>query len=158
MVLVVGLEFEFILPFNKNKWSLILEPTYLSFVADKTRDATKVSGGKLVAEVNYKSIEVPLGLRHYFFLNDNSKLFLNISYVFDMAMNSSIELKIADGVVLDEFKINSSNYLALGAGYKLNDKYSVELRYFTSKTLLGDYVFWNSDYKTMSLIVGYTFL
>ncbi len=154
----VGLEFEFILPFNKNKWSLILEPTYLSFVADKTRDDTKVSCGKLVAEVNYKSIEVPLGLRHYFFLNDNSKLFLNVSYVFDMAMNSSIELKRADGVVLDEFKINSSNYLALGAGYKLNDKYSVELRYFTSKTLLGDYVFWNSDYKTMSLIVGYTFL
>ena len=36
-------------------------------------------------------------------------------------MNSSIELKRADGVVLDEFKINSSNYLALGAGYKLND-------------------------------------
>ena len=154
----LGLEFEFILPFNKNKWAIILEPTYQSYVADQTKDAANVSGGKLMAEVAYKSIEIPFGLRHYFFLNDTSKLFLNISYVFDMAIDSSLELKRGDGVIIDDMKVNASNYLAVGAGYKLNDKYSVELRYFTNRTILGDYVFWHSDYKSMSLIFGYTFL
>ena len=154
----MGLEFEFILPFNKNKWAIILEPTYQSYVADQTKDAANVSGGKLMAEVDYKSIEIPFGLRHYFFLNDTSKLFLNISYVFDMAIDSSLELKRGDGVIIDDMKVNASNYLAIGAGYKLNDKYSVELRYFTNRTILGDYVFWHSDYKSMSLIFGYTFL
>ena len=154
----MGLEFEFILPFNKNKWAIILEPTYQSYVADQTKDAANVSGGKLMAEVAYKSIEIPFGLRHYFFLNDTSKLFLNISYVFDMAIDSSLELKRGDGVIIDDMKVNASNYLAIGAGYKLNDKYSVELRYFTNRTILGDYVFWHSDYKSMSLIFGYTFL
>ena len=154
----MGLEFEFILPFNKNKWAIILEPTYQNYVADQTKDAANVSGGKLMAEVDYKSIEIPFGLRHYFFLNDTSKLFLNISYVFDMAIDSSLELKRGDGVIIDDMKVNASNYLAIGAGYKLNDKYSVELRYFTNRTILGDYVFWHSDYKSMSLIFGYTFL
>ena len=154
----MGLEFEFILPFNKNKWAIILEPTYQSYAADQTKDAANVSGGKLMAEVAYKSIEIPFGLRHYFFLNDTSKLFLNISYVFDMAIDSSLELKRGDGVIIDDMKVNASNYLAIGAGYKLNDKYSVELRYFTNRTILGDYVFWHSDYKSMSLIFGYTFL
>ena len=75
-----------------------------------------------------------------------------------MAIDSSLELKRGDGVIIDDMKVNASNYLAIGAGYKLNDKYSVELRYFTNRTILGDYVFWHSDYKSMSLIFGYTFL
>lgn len=42
-----GLETEFILPFNKNKWSVAFEPTYQNFKSDKTTSDTNVSGGLL---------------------------------------------------------------------------------------------------------------
>lgn len=60
-----GLEAEFILPFNKNKWAITIEPTYQSLKAEKTTETNlnNVSGGVLITNVDYNSIEVPLGLR-----------------------------------------------------------------------------------------------
>jgi hypothetical protein len=83
-----GLEAEFILPFNKNKWAIAIEPTYQSFKSKKTTNVTNVSGGVLIASVDYSSIEVPVSLRHYFFLNNSSKIFINASYIFDLSSKS----------------------------------------------------------------------
>lgn len=58
----LGLESEFIMPFNKNKWSIIIEPTYQSFKSENI-------GTNQSPKVTYKSIEFPIGLRHYLFLN-----------------------------------------------------------------------------------------
>lgn len=154
----LGVELEFVLPFNKNKWSIFVEPTYQSFKADKTREVTNISGQILIAEVDYNSIEIPIGVRHYFFLNSNSKLFLNFAYVVEVALDSTIEFKRGDGSVIGDLEMKSSNNIALGAGYKINDKYSVELRYLTSKNNLGYHNTYDSDYRSVSLIFGYSFL
>jgi len=74
----LGLEAEFILPFNKNKWAIALEPTFQSYKNEQTSESSIVSGGVLIANVDYTSIEVPVSLRHYFFINDNSKVFVDI--------------------------------------------------------------------------------
>src|SRR5690606_2339465 len=63
-----GIEAESILPFNKNKWSLILEPTFQYFKSEKKVE-NNVSGGILIGKVNYQSIDFPVGFRHYFFIN-----------------------------------------------------------------------------------------
>lgn len=151
-----GLEAEFILPFNKNKWSLIVEPTYQSFKSKKSTDVTNVSGGKLITKVDYNSIEIPVGLRHYFFLNNNSKIFVNASILFDLSSKSSIEFNRIDGSTLNSLEIYTRNNLAMGIGYKHNDKYSLEIRYQTSREILSNYPYWNSDYKTFSVILGYS--
>jgi hypothetical protein len=67
-----GLELEYILPFNKNKWSVILQAYYQSFTEKNTLENTNLSGNIMNSEINYKSIEVPLGLRHSFFLYNTS--------------------------------------------------------------------------------------
>tara|TARA_B110000967_G_C18863293_1_gene551283 strand:+ start:141 stop:1364 length:1224 start_codon:yes stop_codon:yes gene_type:complete len=151
-----GIEAEYILPVNKNKWSLFIEPTYQNYKAENTTNVNNVSGGKVISEVNYNSIEVPLGIRHYFFINSTSKIFINASYVLDFSSKTSIELKRADGSSYNSLDIKSQNNLAFGIGYKLNDKYGLEFRYQTSREVLGDYVFWSSDFKTVSIIFGYT--
>ncbi|MBL7853714.1 MAG: outer membrane beta-barrel protein [Cyclobacteriaceae bacterium] len=151
-----GIEAEYFLPFNKNKWSLIIEPTYQYFKSEKSKETSGVSGGMLTSIVDYKSIELPVGIRYYSYLNDKSKLFANISYVFDFSIDSSIKFLRSDNSTLSEFEINSRRCLALGLGYKYTDRYSVEFRYYTNRNILDDYLYWNSDYRTISVTIGYS--
>jgi hypothetical protein len=88
-------------------------------------------------------------------LNSDSKIFSNISCVLDFANNSSIEFLRKD-VMLNELEIKSRLDLALGIGYKYKDRYSLEIRYLSNRDILRDYKYMNSDYKTLSIILGYT--
>lgn len=153
----LGLEAEFILPFNKNKWALTIEPTYQNFSSEKIILTNIVVGGNLIAKVNYSSIEIPISLRHYFFINSNSKLFINTSFILDLSSKSSIEFDRDNGSSGGSLDIDDTrSNLAFGIGYKQNDRYSLELRYQTGRDILGSYPFWDSDYKTLSIILGYS--
>jgi hypothetical protein len=153
----LGIEAEVILPFNNNKWALIAEPTYQSFKTSKRTQNRNVSGGILVSTVDYTSIELPLGVRHYFFLKNGSKIFINVAAVGDFSFNSSVQFARSNGSVFNSLDIKSRLNMALGAGYKLKKRYSLEIRYLTDRELLGNYAYWKSSYKTLSAIVGYSF-
>lgn len=56
----VGAEFEFIMRFHKNKWAVIVEPTFQYYNSEKESSTIK-------ANIKYTSIEIPVGIRHYFF-------------------------------------------------------------------------------------------
>ena len=151
-----GIEAEFILPFRNNKWSIIIEPSYQSFNQEKVTEESNVQGGTLVTRSKYQSIEGHFGFRHYFYLNDNSKIFLNASYVWDIESESSIEFYREGDNSLGSLDIATSNNLAFGLGYKYNNKYSLEIRFQNNREVLKSYRYYNSDYKTISLIVGYS--
>ena len=151
----IGLEAEFIIPFNKNKWAVTIEPTYQRFKSAKTKKISSSLANILTTEVDYKSIELPISLRHYFFLNKKSKLFIDVSYIFDLNLKSSINFVRDVKYSLGTLKIASRNNLGFGLGYKLYDKYSLEMRYQTSRKVL-DSNFWDSDFKTVSIIFGYS--
>lgn len=150
-----GIESEFILPFNKNKWGIIIEPTYQYYKSDKTTETNNVSGGIIVTEVNYQSIELPIGVRHYFFLNDKSKVYANISYIFDYNKTSKIKLTRKDGTIINSLEIKSRRNLGLEIGYKFKDKYSVGMKYQTGRDILGNYLNLTSNYSTFSIIFGF---
>lgn len=151
-----GVEAEIILPFNKNKWSFVIEPTYQSYKNTKTKLATNVSGGQLISKATYSSVELPVSLRHYLFLSNQSSFFITASYVLDFSSNSSIEFKRVDNSIINTLEVETRNNFALGLGYKTKEKYSVELKYQLSREILGSYSYWSSDYKSVSLIFGYT--
>lgn len=152
----IGIEAELVLPFNKNKWSIILEPTYQKYKSTKITDAPNVTGDKLIASADYSSIELPLGIRHYFFLNNDSKIFINMAYVLDFSSNTTIQFERADGSPLNTLDVNSRDNLAFGLGYKFKNKYVLEFRYQSDREILGDYVNWNSKYNSISIIFGYS--
>ena len=141
----LGFEAEFIMPFNRNKWAVIIEPTFQYYKSEKDLPFN------LVAYADYKSIQIPIGLRHYFFLNNNSKIFINASYFFDFPLNSAITY---DGYE-NTFKFKVNNGLVTGLGYKYKDNYSFEFRYNPSRNIIDGF-FWVSEYKSISLIFGYT--
>ncbi len=139
----IGLEAEFLMPFNKNKWGILLEPTYQSYKSEKKLATQKV-------KIDYSSIEIPVGIRHYFFLNNDSKIFVNALFIFDFSSESKIDYEFSA-----DLDIDTRNNLAFGFGYNYNKKYSLELRFQTNQEIMDHYVYWVSHYRTTSVILGY---
>lgn len=140
-----GVEAEFIMPYNKNKWAFMVEPTFQYFKS--TEDISSTNQVK----ADYKSIELPVGIRYYSFLNAHSKVFITAAYVLDFNLNSSIEF--IPGSDLD---VHSKGNLAFGAGYKHHDRFSLAFRYQFGRELFSNYLYWRSDYNTFSVIFGYS--
>ena len=151
-----GTEAEIVLPFNKNKWAILTEPTYQYYKTEKVEENDNISGGMVLSKVNYQSFELPLGVRHYLYLNNNSQLFINFSYVLDFSHNSYIEFRRNDASLLEKLDIKPQSNLAMGIGYKYREKISLETRYYTPRGLFKDYLFWNSGFQTFSVLIGYT--
>ncbi len=152
-----GVEAELILPFNKNKWGILFEPTYQHYKSEKSKEVSFVSGGKIVSKVDYKSIEFAAGIRHYFFLNDDSKLFANISLIYDISRNSTIRYSRQNDTQLLLLEGKSSPSVVFGVGYQAKDTYSIEMRY-TSRNIVANYAFWISEYRAISVVFGYSIL
>ncbi|NRB59841.1 MAG: PorT family protein [Winogradskyella sp.] len=139
----IGLEAEFILPFNNNKWAIIVEPTLVSFKGENIESSSQLN-------INYRSLEIPVGLRYNFFLNSKDKLFLNTGFVFDLINNSTIQIdNFAEG------DITSAQNFMFGLGFNNGKKTSFELRYYTGKNITKTGATAQSDLSSLSLILGY---
>lgn len=143
----LGLEAEYIMPFYRNKLSLLLEPTYQSYQSS-SKDFFQTE-----SRIDYRSIELGLGGRYYTFLSKRSKIFLNVVGIFDFPINSQSEL-IAPN--LPPLPLASSITLAFGGGYCFANKISVEIRHRLDKNLFQVSGKLESDYTALSLIFGYT--
>ena len=108
-------------------------------------------------KINYTSIEIPVGLRRYIFLNKTSKIFINAAYVlglagksnFDFTNSSDNNIKMVSG---------ARNNLALGVGYNFKNKFSVEIRTNTGRQILSDYISWSAKYSSTGIVLGYKIL
>ncbi|MCZ4318348.1 hypothetical protein O4H26_05035 [Aequorivita viscosa] len=153
----IGVEAEYIFPFNNGKWSVFVEPTYRSYKTEKEilyvdmitfQKYTTVS-------VNYTSIELPLGGRHYMYLKNDAAFFIDAAVIMDLTtLGSEINSSNEDSYDLN---VMADAALALGVGFRYQNKYSVSARYHTSRLLLN-YENINSGYKSFAVIVGYNFL
>ena len=103
----LGVQGEFILPFNKGKWAITVEPTFQYY-----KNETVSNDKSFKAE--YKSIQFPIGITHFFFLNDKSKLFLNASFLLDIPFDSKIELEMSP----EPLKLTNNYTPTLRLGYK----------------------------------------
>jgi hypothetical protein len=139
----LGIESGFILPYNKNKFALLVEPSFVHFKSESTD-----------MKVNYSAVEFPIGIRYFFFLNESAKIFVNAFYVpglkiyFDRSLELSSDIGV--GQTFHKYNLPGRNCIAFGAGagYK---KISFEYRFYTKSDLFDQY----SDWKTSSFIVGY---
>lgn len=136
----VGFETEYILPFNKNKWAIYAEPGFQYMQAE---GSSKWS----IANITYRSFEIPIGLRHYFFLGDNSKIFINGSAVISHTFNSEIIYYSQNFLIM-----NTNMNASVGLGYKYKNRLSMELRTGTGRDLLP----WITYCNCFSFILGYS--
>ena len=144
-----GLEAEFILPFNKNKWGILFEPTYQYFNSTSQNELGN-------ATINFRSLEFPIGLRYYFFLDKNLTLFINGLYIPGLSpdFNSTIVFNSNYATPL-ELKTRRSLAIGGGIGYS---RFSAEIRYYLNKDILSDYGFWYTNYNRYSLLLRFNIL
>lgn len=137
-----GVEAEFLLPFNKSKWAMIIEPTYQTYVSENA---------SIPAGVKYQALELPIGVRHYFYLNERSKLSLAAAWQLDFPLGST-----AIYYRSLELTTSKTTNFAFEGGYVFNNKFCISYRYQTPRAMLGNYLIWSSNFSTMAVIVGYS--
>jgi len=146
-----SVEAEYILPFNNNKWSLFLEPTYQYYKTEKGFKSTNpYSHSTYFLVIDYKSIEIPIGIRHKFFISNKTNFFINIANVFEVVMDSKIEFE--SGKKLD---ITPGNSFMAGIGISVMDRFTVEYRYIGGRFLTRNYGAYSTKYQSSSIILGY---
>jgi hypothetical protein len=139
---VFGLNFEYVLPFNNNKWSIFFEPIY-HYYKSEVRIQT-YSGA-----AEYKAIELHLGLRHYFFLSESSALFLNATLMnYEIPINKS----------LGPLDIKSVYSFSFGGGYLFKQKASMAFRIATPREILPSYTFYSAKYNSFEIVFAYRIL
>lgn len=149
--IALGFEAEFNLPYNNNKWSLIIEPSINTFKGEKT---TLYSNGTPTetVETNFKYLQIPIGIRHYFYLNDTSKIFVNGF--------GNIRM-VGGSYFVDYEKSTDYKYAPLsitfgaGIGYTYN-KISAEARmFFASGSSISETTTRPTEFRNLSFIVRY---
>ena len=122
----IGLDVEFTYNNDLDKWRIYLAPNY-----QKTNSSgePQIRPGSFYTE---SMIEIPIGLRRYFTISNNTEVFLNAAYAF----NVHIESEFSNGrfffreVPLSSFQMYS---VIFGIGTTFKKKYSVLINYYLVK-------------------------
>ena len=139
-----GLELEAILPFNKGKWAIALEPVYTSYKADG-------DGTEYTDNVDYQVVDIQFVARHYMFINSQSRAFINAGIAYSINVNNTSYFPSRRAYPVD-FYLKSPTFV-LGAGYKYN-KLSAELRYSAVQNVVFSYD-WKIKYNSFAITLGY---
>ena len=148
-----GIEIEFILPFNKNKWAITLEPTVQYFEASEVYRLGNTSG---TGVINYRSLEFPIGFRYYSFLKTGG-LFFNLI----LLPGNFIDLEDSQ-ITLSQYWVNARPIetkigFSLGAGYVLGP-FGLEARYYIPQNLVYNEPSFHAPYQRLTLIASIKFL
>lgn len=151
-----GLEGEYIFPFNKNKWGLFMGLFYQKYEDNQEYGVLySIDNSQRVehpSTVKYSGFSLPIGVRHYFFLNQNSKIFVNAAYGITLGTKFTYESK---PVNLDG---NGQGNFSCGLGYNFKNKISTEVRYNAGKNLLTNYVPFSTTLSSIDVLLSYTIL
>lgn len=149
--LTYGIEAEFIMPYNKNKWSLLLEPSYQSYTSQGiVKNVTSNQEENIDVRIVYKSIDLITGVRYYSFLSEKSKILYHAKYVFSYPIKDNY-VSLENSYPL---AINYSNNIILGVGYSY-DKFNLEINYAFDRDILSRYQYYIANYNSLSVNFRY---
>lgn len=157
--IIAGIEAELKLPFKHNRWSVFMSSSYNSYKETSKYYDELLGGykGTIVID-NYSCIEVSLGAKYYFHINENSNINLNLAYGNVLELNSENMISFEGSMNPPQtlkFKSNNRNnsLIRLGLGYTFSDKYSLDLNYYPTKIMS------QSDANgSFTITIGYNFL
>ena len=141
---MVGVEVEYILPFNKNKWGISLSPNY-HYHSGQTGSTPDI------ATINYKAIEIPLSLRYYMYLQNKQKVSLSSGLVYDTPFGSSFIYSQRQPL---DMRANFGFFAGLGYVY---GHLSGEIRLSNPRGILDTYIYHSSKFSKTSFVLSYRF-
>ncbi len=155
----ISAEIEFLLPFNKNKWAVFLEPSFSAY-NEELAYGSGTYETNLKIKFNY--FEAVIAARHYLYLNDTSKLNLSLGLIYTYAINPEIIYDMPQRVINPTLKnIDFTPSIRLGVGYNINNLsfealWSLSRQITGHSEITGSYnIDWESNMKSISFNVGY---
>jgi hypothetical protein len=149
----IGFEAEFILGINKNKWAIVIDPSFSRFKGEYRN-----SSNAIISSIDYAAIDIPIGIRYNTYLNDKSRIFINTFYLFDfpLKIDAYNQYNFNNEVYDLKWMGSTTDFEAvLGLGYNYDNKFSFEMRYCFNNNVLNKMRIFKTDYSTLSIIVGY---
>ena len=144
-----GLEVEYIIPFNNYAWGFFTEANYLSYETDQKVVADLYEEYK----IDYKSIEIPVGINYNININKNQKIYIKAAIVPHFIFGSSYILFNEGGT---KNKFAPSSKFLFGLGYSFHNV-GLELRYYTSENITENLYKRGSELTQISAKVLYSF-
>ena len=145
-----GIEVEYLLPFNRYVLSLFVESSYQYYSGTfyfpyNPKEIT----------VDYKVIELPIGINYYFHLNKNNHIYARAAAVVNFVLKDSYLSLYEDN---NRFELNSPVNIYVGIGYNFK-RFGIEYRYYTTQNITGlmEKNTHDSDLDHMSLRLFYIF-
>lgn len=140
----LGVETEYVFPFQKNKWATFAMLSFQNYNASNNK-------GNYSQKINYTSTQLVMGARHYLFLKNQSKLFASTGIILDFPLNPSFAL-----TPYVDLEFNFDINFFMGLGYVLNDKITLEVQYLFSRNSLSYYESYGSNFNSFGILMGYT--
>ncbi len=138
-----SLEVEYALNISKQNLTILAEPTYQYFKYEQELESNYVT-------VDFKAIEMQIGMRYYFNMMKNTRLFLNGGFLFEIELGSEMVYRNSSN-----FGMGNSLGFAGGVGFKFQNL-SLEFRQQSSRDLLASTANAEGKFICSSLILGYT--
>lgn len=142
-MLRLGMEAEYIAPFNNSKWGLLIEPVIQYYKLSTHQAFTPIK------DVHYWCGEIPFGIRYYLFIGNNCKIFLNGLFVLNV-----FNRQFRDEAVNRKVHIKTGSDFAFGTGISKN-KFSAELRYLLRRDIVAYFQYSVASFTQVSLVLGY---
>ncbi|KXX70692.1 hypothetical protein [Flammeovirga sp. SJP92] len=156
--ILVGVELEWTMNFNKGKFRLFLDPYYSYYDANHTDNYylnkyfPSINNRESI--IKYHSIDIPIGVRYYSFMKKDKaqQIFFALGVVPTVTIEGYMQLDKND----EKTKYELSplfNYM-IGVGYVYN-KFSFEFRYNTDRNLFTTNEDFVSEFNGVSFNLGY---
>ena len=121
---IPGIDFELVLPYNQNKWAIFVGANYQSYERS-TEEVTLFSEDLGTISFEYSYLEIPIGIKHYMYLNNDLKLFLSAAYapIMHLSSNNEEPFVLNDNIQGDIFfgkeeQVSSALIFGLGCKFK----------------------------------------
>jgi hypothetical protein len=153
-----GFELEVIFPYNNNKWAFFTETSFNTYKDDAILKDEKGFSlyDKQKVNIQYNYIQISPGFRHYFYLNENSKINLDVIYNIKKGIgNNNVDYEREQDLAISNDMLYN---FALGASFNYK-KYSLGIRAYNKSNVLE----FTSDsryakYSNLSFMFKYTVL
>ena len=144
-----GAEAEYLLAFNNYKWSIFAESNFYSYhtvYSDNTFNS--LHDGYII---DYKTIEVPIGVNYYLNINQNQRLFLRVAFVPNFILGSSYIAFHSDA----HYDFSPASRILFGVGYNYR-RLGLEFRYYSTQNITQNIYKRGSAFSQISLRASYT--
>jgi len=124
-----GVEIEFILPVNNNRWMIFFDPSYRLMQAEQTFNEPNDFFEEYVGKIDYAAIEIPFGVKYNINFSKNFSCYATAFAMTDLLLTEALLVNQPSGErILGENGV--ANNFGAGLGIRIYNRVLLEGKYY----------------------------